>query len=100
MNSSSKQYYDKDYEKIYDKGYEKSYDRSYDKQQSYSKSPEKHLPALRNNKVKYGINSSLSNRFNSSALNTYSRVPNKAVENLNSFLDVFPSCSYLGILVY
>ena len=71
MNSSSKQYYDKDYEKIYDKGYEKSYDRSYDKQQSYSKSPEKHLPALRNNKAKYGINSSLSNRFNSSALIKY-----------------------------
>ena len=71
VNSSSKQYNDKDYDKSYDKGYEKSYDRSYsDKQQSYSKSPEKHLPALRNNKAKYGINSSLSNRFNSSALNT------------------------------
>merc|ERR1712008_651445 len=54
VNSSSKQYNDKDYDK--------SYDRSYsDKQQSYSKSPEKHLPALRNNKAKYGINSSLSN---------------------------------------
>ena len=73
MISSSKNYYEKDYDKSYDKGYEKTYDRSYsDKQQSYSKSPEKHLPALRNNqpKAKYGINSSLSNRFNSSAFNT------------------------------
>ena len=75
MNSSNKNYYEKDYDKSYDKGYEKSYDKSYDKQHSYSKSPEKHLPALRNNKAKYGINSSLSNRFNSSALNTYSKVP-------------------------
>ena len=70
VNSSNKNYYEKDYDKSYDKGYEKSYDKSYDKQHSYSKSPEKHLPALRNNKAKYGINSSLSNRFNSSALNT------------------------------
>ena len=75
VNSSNKNYYEKDYDKSYDKGYEKSYDKSYDKQHSYSKSPEKHLPALRNNKAKYGINSSLSNRFNSSALNTYSKVP-------------------------
>ena len=70
-SNSNKNYYEKDYDKSYDKGYEKSYDRSYsNKQQSYSKSPEKHLPALRNNKAKYGINSSLSNRFNSSVLNT------------------------------
>ena len=63
MNSSNKNYYEKDYDKSYDKGYEKSYDKSYDKQHSYSKSPEKPLPALRNHKAKYGINSSLSNRF-------------------------------------
>merc|ERR1712008_386971 len=72
VNSSSKQYNDKDYDKSYDKGYEKSYDRSYsDKQQSYSKSPEKHLPALRNNKAKYGINSSLSNSHGKSEKSPY-----------------------------